>query len=195
LETGVLLRDYIKQSDKVNYKIYKFTPSRKDSSYSTKITLTNESGDFKFYVFNNKFNGTIQFDENQEPLGYSYLNIYNGDIVIQNETLLYILVMEYFNKFNSDKTENRQITRSYIIGATDDNRLFYLKEGIPNSISLFQNYTSQTYIYYHYNTTESLFISFNVYFGNIDIYVGFKQYDALNESNVVFKKLNSVSSS
>ncbi len=183
LEKGMLITDSI-SPDGNRYKIYKYKPNNLlnflvPSNNSTKITLTPEKGYFEIFVFDKNFNGKIEFDESKpkKPTNYYSRSGWSNEIVVDKVEEMYIMV--YFLPENypiPEASNTKKYDGTYVLGATDAITPFILKEATPHKVTLDSNYTytSQSYVYNHYNKTTPLFLSFNVFNSKIDIFVDFK---------------------
>jgi len=215
LENGKIIKGFIiEEKGKVNYKVYSFNPQLLQDSkpLDIRITLTPEhSENNMFVVFDvNKIEFEIvQFSTQVKNLIWKSTN--NNEIIISKSDPNYKKDAEYFiviipkysnflyqnftnsneNTNTNNSTEaNLQFRSFFFLGVTLENMPFAIHEGIPSSITLNSEYETQNYWYYHYNITNPVFISLNVFYGRVDIYVDFFYSDDITKSKTAIRALD-----
>lgn len=207
LDTGKIIKDFIiQQKNFTSYKIYSYNPklSETEQSMDIRVTLTPEHSEYKVYVLfdinNIKFNAS-----SYDPIAnYIWKSNYNNEIIIKktdkqykkNQNYYIIVVPSFyyqsFDLFANDTSSNstaNYLDSMYYIGVTNEVYPFILQESYPSTISLDSNYTSQAFWYYHYNISNPVSISLNVYYGRVDIYVDFKWQENIIASTSAIKVL------
>jgi len=217
LETGKIIKGYIKEEKgKINYAVYSYRPNLLEDSEALdiRITLTPEHSEYQMYVVLDK--NKITFERYQYTINlkdYIWRSSLNNEIIIKKTDPNYKKDIEYFivivpklsnifyseksdinqiNSFNSTNSTNTtdQIHSFFFLGVTLKDVPFVIQEGIPSLISLDSDYHSQNYWYYHYNISNPLMISLNVFYGRVDIYIDLFWSRNISESKTAIKALD-----
>jgi len=161
-------------------------------------------------------NATQLSDELVE--NYIWVSNYSNEIIIKKDHPLYRKDSNYYivivpkNTYNDFETENISDSNSidinnkndtdqnsqnsinlhsfYYLGVTTEFYPFILQESFPSTITLDSYYTSQSFFYFHYNISNPLSISLNLFYGRVDLYVDFKWSENMTDSPTVIKILN-----
>lgn len=91
---------------------------------------------------------------------------------------------------NSTDIANLRLHSFFFLGVTMENMPFVIQEGIPSSITLDSEYNSQNYWYYHYNISNPVLISLNVFYGRVDIYIDFFYTEDISKSKSAISALD-----
>jgi len=215
LETGKIIKGYItEEKGKISYRLYSFNPNllRDSEALDIRITLTPEHSEYEMYVIFDINN--IQFETS---VGNLYLKNYlwrsnlNNEIIIKKSDPNYkkdneyfiVIVPRYTNYFypignrnmsefqENNSTETKlQFHSFFFLGVTLEDIPFVIQEGIPSSITLDSEYNSQNYWYYHYNISNPVLISLNVFYGRVDIYIDLFWSKDISTSNTAIKALD-----
>lgn len=213
LETGKIIKDFvIEYKNTTNYKVYSYNPKilETQDGMDIRITLTPEHSEYKIYVLFDILNVQFNSSDFYEPItNYIWKSNYNNEIIIKKNDeqykknqIYYIFVVPIYTNNNFEalwfNTTGKNSTGFYLnslyyLGVTNEVYPFLLQESYPSSISLDSNYISQIFWYYHYNISNPVSISLNVYYGRVDIYVDFKWQQDLSNSATAIKVLDTTS--
>jgi hypothetical protein len=208
------------QVGKINYKIYSFNPKilAESNPLDLRISLTPEHSEYQMfitfdynnlifttsgsevnlekYVFKAKDNEIVikKNDKNYKKDGNYYLIIvpkheYNN---FNNKTNINSTEITNYdnNNNNNNETEINSYHSLFYIGFTTEEIPFILKEGIPSSIILDEDYKKQNYWFYHYNISQPIDISLNVFYGRVDIYIDLWWSEDISNSKTSIKALD-----
>jgi hypothetical protein len=207
LEIGQIQKDLIiEYQNRTNYKIYKYNQhiSPIGEAMDLRITLTPEHSRYKMYVTFDIENMVVDSNKNDSINNFIWKADYNNEIIIDKhdrnyskDKTYYIIIVPTFSLNPWEKIFNNNtnvhLKSYYYIGVTNEFYPFVLKESIPSTITLTQNFTSQSYWYYHFNISNPVSFSLNVYYGKVDIFVDFKWSANITESESSIKILDSTS--
>jgi hypothetical protein len=207
LEIGQIQKDLIiEYQNRTNYKIYKYNQhiSSSGEPMDIRISLTPEHSRYKMYVTFDIEHMVVDSKKYDSVNNFIWKADYNNEIIIDKhdknyskDKTYFIIIVPTFTLNPWDKVFNNNtnvhIKSYYYLGVTNEFYPFVLKESIPSTITLTQNFTSQSYWYYHYNVTNPVSLSLNVYYGKVDIFVDFKWNQNIAESNTSLKIYNSTS--
>ena len=207
LETGRIIKGYtIEESNKPNLKIYSYNPKILPDSdkLDIRITLTPEHSEYHMYVLFDIDNIQLDDSKNYYITNYLWKSNLNHEIVIKKTDQNYIKDKDYYiiivpkinyflNNFSNStnfKNTNNTIHAFFYLGVTTEDKPFVIQEGIPNSITLDSDYNSQNYWYYHYNISNPVFVSLNVFYGRVDIFIDLWWSEDISSSKTVIKALD-----
>jgi len=220
LQAGKIIKGYIKEEvGKINYKIYSFNPKilAEANPLDLRISLTPEHSEYQMfitfdykdlsfttlgsivnldkYVFKAKENEIVikKNDKNYKKDANYYLIIipkheYNN-YNLTNSTILITNNSTNINIYNND-TEINSYNSLFYVGFTTEEIPFIIKEGIPSSITLDEDYKQQNYWFYHYNISQPIDISLNVFYGRVDIYIDLWWSEDISNSKTSIKALD-----
>jgi len=219
LETGQIIRDFVMEyKNNTNYKIYSYNPKilPTQEGMDIRISLTPEHSDYKMYVLFDIDNLKLNLTENayETVENYIWISNYSNEIIIkkdhpqfQKDKNYYIIIVPRYtyNDFdkvnNTDQNNTNSSTKNnlpsslylnsfYYLGVTNEFYPFVLQERFPSTITLDSNYTSQSFWYYHYNISNPVAISINLFFGRVDVFVDFKWHQDITKSQTAIKILD-----
>jgi len=207
LQAGKIIKGYIKEEiGKINYKIYSFNPKLLPEAdpVDIRISLTAEHSEYDFYCIFDYTNLNFKTSYSEVQLtDYTWKSEDNEIIIKKNnehykkDANYYIVIVpkhDYYNFNNSTNFETDNNIDSYnslfYIGFTTEEIPYVIKEGIPSSVTLYSGYDSQNYWFYHYNISEPIDISLNVFYGRVDIYIDLWYSDDISKSETAIKALN-----
>ena len=161
------------------YKIYMFKKDTYEGESRDYIfSLTKRNAYFMMYVFTdlNKFK-LNNAGSNELISGYTWKGGYNNEIVISKNDTNYTKTGPYYIVVSRERIREEfvNVTETFYIGVTDDKTAFLLYEGTQHLATLTQNYTHQSYIYYHTSTKSKFNLGVNIFFGRVNIYVDFNE--------------------
>jgi hypothetical protein len=214
LEAGKIIKGYIKEEvGKINYKIYSFNPKLLPESnpVDLRISLTPEHSEYDFYCLFDYTNLNFKLS-NPDILLTEYIwKSEDNEIIIKknhaeykkNSNYYIVIVPKHdyysFNDKNSTNSTNAcsdcndsidSFNSLFYIGFTTEYVPYVIKEGIPSSVTLYPGYESQKYWFYHYNISEPIDISLNVYYGRVDIYIDLWWSEDISNSETAIKALD-----
>jgi len=182
LETGHIIYDIFEPD--TDYKIYSFDP-KLSKDLDLRITLTPEKDDFYMFVLFDLKKFVYDKEYPRKSEGFIWSDNYTNEVVIsksdpyyRKDGLYYIIVTA-----TSSSISSKHIA-SFWIGATTESYPFLLYEGIPNSITLDDKFTFQTYWYTHPNISEPFSLSVNAYYGRVNVYVDFQEIVNLESKDI-----------
>jgi len=194
LQTGQIIKDFIiEYPNATNYKIYSYNPKilPNQTDMDIRITLTPEHSEYKVYVLfdieNLKFNYSINaFNSVENSIWESN---YSNEIIIKkdhqqyqkNKNYYIIIVPTYtYNQLENSTELNNTLSNStmylnsfFYLGVTNEFFPFVLQESFPSTISLDSHYNQQSFWYFHYNTSNPVSLSLNLFYGRVDVLVDF----------------------
>ncbi len=211
LQSGQVIKDFVREyRNSTNFKVYSYNPKilENQAGLDIRISLTPEHSEYKIYVLfdieNMKINSTANAWDIVE--NYIWVSNYSNEIIIKKDHPQYqkdknyyiVIVPRYtFNDFDNNTNNSNNSNQTslvlnsfYYLGVTNEIYPFVLQEGFPSAISLDANYTSQSFWYYHYNISNPVAISLNLFFGRVDVFIDFKWHEDITKSQTVIKILD-----
>lgn len=198
LQTGQIVYDFLPKDQ--YYKIYSYEIDGKSEESELRITLTRKNFPCRLYVFLNldsfRFNQT---DSYELIGGYDWKGETSGQLIIKKtdpkyskKGPYYILVSRLYQPIGelTDKWSN-----SYYLGVTDEKTNFMFFENMQHMVTLNNLYSYQGYSYIHQDSSYDFTLSLNVFYGKVNIYLDFKEFniDDINNNKTVavsYKDIN-----
>ena len=197
LVNGIFVKDFLNPTK--NFKIYKFDTNFEESNKKDiQIILSSERGSFKMFLYDDQSKIKYSNDTNNNTFSIN-LN-FNGFISSSNNYLsqininktssyyktkgTYFLVVYLSNMFNLIE-ENALYSLAY---KSEDSK-FVLNDGVPINFFLENSFQNESFVYYHYQTNNSLLLSVGSSYGSLKFYYDFKDFkqnyeDAENKISV-----------
>lgn len=189
LETGHIIKDIYEPG--TDFKVYSYDPNL-SNDLDIRITLTPEKDDFYIFVLYDLKNFSFNREQPRSSEGYVWSDNFTNEVIIsktdsnyKRNAVYYIIVTS-----ESPNISNTSYTSSFWIGATTENYPFLLYEGVPNSVTLDDKYTIQTYWYTHPNISDPFSLSLNTYYGRVDVYVDFQEIQNFESKDIAGKELD-----
>jgi len=188
LDTGHIIKDIFEP--KTDYKIYTYDPKLSED-LDIRITLTPEKDDYYMFVLYDIKDFVFNKESPISSEGYLWSDNYTNEVIIRKTDLYYkrssmiyiVVIADYYN----GQTDH---TSSYWIGATTENNPFLLYEGVPNSVTLDDDYTVQTYWYTHPKISDPFSLTLNTFYGRVDVFVDFKEITDFNSKDITATELD-----
>ena len=194
LEVGEIIEGYIYPS--TPYKVYMFEKkSELASPRNYIITLTKKRSYLSLYVFKDlsKFNYDSK-NENDKVSGYTWKADYDGEVIINKNEQNYSKNGPYYLVIVNENVQNNksETLQTFYLSVTDEETPLLLYEGSQHGATLNDNYTHQTYMYFHLSTEYKFNLGINILYGRLNVYVDFEEITRErinNKANVLYKAL------
>jgi hypothetical protein len=197
LVNGLFFRDYINPQKR--FKIYRFnTNFLENDKKDISIVISPEKGYYDLYLYDDK--SKIHYTTSSYGSNYSYVNYnftgfidfaysYTGQLTLNKTSSFYKAKGTYYVVvYSSGFFYYDQSNGIYSVGYKSEDTSFVLSEGLPISYFLEDNYKSVSFVYYHFQTNETLLLSVGNNYGKLHFFYAF---DKLNKdfSNATYNTM------
>ena len=188
LEKGHIIQDFFQNNKKIKVYSFENTIGEGEVKHDLRIILTRINIYCTVYVFKDLDNYKYNSNSSYFPIeGYLWKSDYNNEIIISKDDPYYYTNAEYYlvvykSDYFNDKKTNPNYS-SFYIGITDEESSFLLSEGMEHKTTLTPStYKNQSYYYTHLNLSEPLSISFNLFYGKINVFISIEGKEYSNST-------------